>query len=255
MNWRLANGLLELELATRPCNEISTKALEQLESFLPSLKGARALVIHSTVEAGFCAGADLRELYTRGRNLESDERVARVRDFLMRIHRVLDTIDAAPIPTIAAVHGVCFGGGLELALACDMIVADQTARFAFPELRLGLIPGFGGIPRLRRDISNALVRDLLFTGRSLNARRAHEAGLISQVVKPGATRRAALGAAAQALKFDTRAVAACKAFAKPLVRDETRQEIEVFLELFEREAVQDALKRFVENDGPMPYLA
>jgi len=71
--------------------------------------------------------------------------------------------------TVAAVHGVVFGGGFELALTCDMIVADRTARFCFPELRLGLIPGFGGIPRLKRDLGNGLVRDLLMTGRSISA--------------------------------------------------------------------------------------
>ena len=113
--------------------------------------------------------------------LNGAERVAGVRDFLERIHAVLNAIDAAPFVTIAAVHGICFGGGLELALACDIIVADKMARFAFPELRLGLIPGFGGIPRLKRDLGNAFMRDLLLTGRSVNAARAQAVGLVSQL--------------------------------------------------------------------------
>ena len=83
----------------------------------------------------------------------------------------MNAIDAAPLTTIAAVHGVTFGGGFELALACDLIVADKMARFCFPELRLGLIPGFGGIPRLKRDLGNAVVRDLLLTGRSIKRPR------------------------------------------------------------------------------------
>ena len=87
--------------------------------------------------------------------MEKDEAAKGVRDFLERIHRVLNLIDAAPLTTIAAVHGVTFGGGFELALACDLIIADKMARFCFPELRLGLIPGFGGIPRLKRDLGNA----------------------------------------------------------------------------------------------------
>ena len=74
------------------------------------------------------------------------------RHFIDRIHAVFNTIDACPLTTIAAVNGVVFGGGFELALVCDLIVADKTARFCFPELRLGLIPGFGGIPRLERDL-------------------------------------------------------------------------------------------------------
>jgi len=70
-------------------------------------------------------------------------------------------------------------------LTCDVLVADKTARFCFPELRLGIVPGFGGIPRLRRELGNAVVRDILMTGRSLNAKKAQAVGLVSQVVAPG----------------------------------------------------------------------
>ena len=124
-----------------------------------SAREAHALIIYSAMKSGFCAGADLRELYHRSQDMEKARRSEGVRDFLERIHRVLNTIDAAPLTTIAAVHGVTFGGGFELALACDLIIADKMARFCFPELRLGLIPGFGGIPRLKRDLGNAVVRD------------------------------------------------------------------------------------------------
>ena len=68
----------------------------------------------------------------------------------------MNALDTAPLTTIAAVHGVTFGGGFELALTCDLIIADKMARFCFPELRLGLIPGFGGIPRLKRDLGNSV---------------------------------------------------------------------------------------------------
>jgi len=255
MKWSRQGRRLELELDRPPCNEIGSFALEELERFLPEIESAGALVVHSSVKAGFCAGADLRELYTRGRELEQEQRLDAVRDFLTRIHAVLDRLDAAPIPTVAAVHGVVFGGGLELALCCDLIVADATARFAFPELRLGLVPGFGGIPRLRRDVSNSLVRDLLFTGRSLGAARAHAAGLVSQLTAPGRALEGARAAAAQMLKFDAPAVAAAKAFLKPLPRPAGRREIEIFLDLFRRPAVQEALQRFAENEtGPLPYL-
>src|SRR5260221_14395279 len=104
-----------------------------------------------------------------------------VREFRERLHSVMNGFDAAPLTTIAAVHGVCFGGGFELALVCDVIIADKMARFAFPELRLGLIPGFGGIPRLKRDLGNGFVRDLLLTGRSVNATRAQAVGLVAQL--------------------------------------------------------------------------
>jgi enoyl-CoA hydratase/carnithine racemase len=76
--------------------------------------------------------------------MDGQSAVKGVREFLERIHAVLNRLDASPLTTIAAVHGVCFGGGFELALVCDLIIADKMARFCFPELRLGLIPGFGG---------------------------------------------------------------------------------------------------------------
>ena len=152
---------------------------------------AHALIIYSELKSGFCAGADLRELYERSQAMEKSKAVQGVRDFLERIHRVLNRIDAASLTTIAAVHGVTFGGGFELALVCDLIIADKMARFCFPELRLGLIPGFGGIPRLKRDLGNAVVRDLLLTGRSFNATKAQQIGLVSQVVAEGEALRAA----------------------------------------------------------------
>src|SRR5262249_33114582 len=150
-----------------------------------------------------------------------------VRDFLERIHRVMNTIDAAPLTTIAAVNGIAFGGGLELALVCDLIIADRLARFCFPELRLGLIPGFGGIPRLKRDLGNGVVRDLLLTGRSFNATKAQTAGLVSQVVGEGEVLRAARSTAAQIGKFDRRTTIAAKKFIKQIPYHELKQEIDI----------------------------
>ena len=151
LSWELKNGVVELTLHRPPCNELGSVALGELERFTSAFEGGlqrqgHALIICSDLKSGFCAGADLRELYERSQAMGKAEGLRGVRDFLERIHRVLNLIDAAPITTIAAVHGVTFGGGFELALVCDLIIADKMARFCFPELRLGLIPGFGGIP-------------------------------------------------------------------------------------------------------------
>jgi len=177
-----------------------------------------------------------------------------VREFLERIHKVLNTLDASPLTTIAAVHGVTFGGGLELALACDLIIADKMARFCFPELRLGLIPGFGGIPRLKRDLGNAIVRDLLLTGRSINATKAASVGLVSQVVAEGQALDVARTTAAQIKKFDRKTSATAKRFMKPIPYAELRQEIELFCELLARPAVDEGLRKFVESADVLPYL-
>jgi enoyl-CoA hydratase/carnithine racemase len=177
-----------------------------------------------------------------------------VRDYLERIHRVLNTIDASPLTTIAAVHGVTFGGGFELALVCDLIIADKMARFCFPELRLGLIPGFGGIPRLKRDLGNAVVRDLLLTGRSFNATKVQQVGLVSQVVAEGEALRVARATAAQLGKFDRRTAVAAKRFIKPIPYEELREEIDIFCELFMRPAVEAGLRKFAESEDAQPYL-
>jgi enoyl-CoA hydratase/carnithine racemase len=156
--------------------------------------------------------------------------------------------------SIAAVHGVCFGGAFELALTCDLIIADKTARFCFPELRHGFIPGGGGIPRLKRDAKNAFVRDLLLTGRSINAEKAHSTGLVSQLAGAGHALQIARFAAAQMNKLDPAARAAAKQFIKPVPREELRQEIDVFCELFSRPSVMDGLRQFVETPDRWPYL-
>jgi enoyl-CoA hydratase/carnithine racemase len=177
-----------------------------------------------------------------------------VRDFLERIHRVLNAIDASPLTTIAAVHGVTFGGGFELALVCDLIVADKMARFCFPELRLGLIPGFGGIPRLKRDLGNAVVRDLLLTGRSFNANKASAVGLVSQLAAEGEALRVARATAAQVKKFDRSTSAAAKRFVKPIPYEELQREIDLFCDLFTQPAVEAGLRKFVESTDAQPYL-
>jgi enoyl-CoA hydratase/carnithine racemase len=258
ISWSVHDGTIEMSLDRAPCNEIGSLALAEFEKFaaaLPALENScHALIISSARSAGFCAGADLRELYTESQKLAMGERVAGLHEFLERIHSVMNAIDAAPLTTIAAVHGVCFGGGFELALVCDLIIADKMARFCFPELRLGLIPGFGGIPRLKRDLGNGVVRDLLLTGRSMNATKAQTVGLVSQVVAEGDALRVARATAAQINKFDRGTASAAKAFIKPIPYEELRREIEIFCELFTRPAVEAGLRKFVENTGPLPYL-
>ncbi len=258
LSWSLKDGVIELALHRKPLNEIGSLTLTELEQFAAVLgdleQEAHTLIIHSELKAGFCAGADLRELYARALGLGQDQAVQGVRDFLERVHRVFNRIDAAPLTTIAAVHGVTFGGGFELALVCDLIIADKMARFCFPELRLGLIPGFGGIPRLKRDLGNGVVRDLLLTGRSFNATKAQQAGLVSQVVSEGESVRAARATAAQLSKFDRQTSSAAKRFIKPVPHEELRREIDIFCELFPRPAVQAGLKKFVESKDAQPYL-
>ena len=258
LRWEWHDGLIELTLDSAPANEIGLAMLEELERFVAAMDSlapeTSACIIYSERKQGFSAGADLRELYHGAAQLSEKERLSGVRAFIGRIHAVFNAIDAAPFTTIAAVHGVCFGGGFELALICDIIVADKMARFAFPELRLGLIPGFGGIPRLKRDLGNVFIRDLLLTGRSVNAARAQSVGLVAQLAAEGEALRIARATATQIAKFDGVTRAAAKKFIKPIPHEELRREIDLFCELFARPTVMAALKKFVESTDAMPYL-
>src|SRR6202022_2628220 len=251
LRWEWCDGTIELTLDREPANEIGTATLAELEQFVAAFPAlppeTSACIISSARKHGFSAGADLREPSRTPEPLSEKDRITGARQFLQRIHAVLNALDTAPFVTIAAVHGVCFGGGFELALACDIIIADKMARFAFPELRLGLIPGFGGIPRLKRDLGNAFIRDLLFTGRSINASRAHAVGLVGQLAAEGEAHKVAHATAAQISKFDATARAAAKKFIKPLPQDELRREIDLFCELFARPTVMAALKKVVES--------
>lgn len=259
-SWGLKDSLLEVVLHREPCNEIGTTTLEEWERLVELLPGAfargdaAAIVVSSAQPAGFCAGADLRELQSRMASLGSKERRSGIREFLSRIHRVMTSLDESPIPTIGALHGVVFGGGFELALTMDLLVVDRTTRFGFPELRLGLIPGFGGIPRLKRELGNARVRDLLLTGRTLGADRAHDVGLVAQLVPEGRAIEHARGVARQIAKFDPIAAAAAKRFVKHVPREELELEIELFTDLFLRPVVEESLRSFVSRDDPHPYL-
>jgi enoyl-CoA hydratase len=258
LSWQLKDGVIELALDREPCNEIGSENLAELETFastLPAIEAqAHALIIHSERACGFCAGADLRELYRRSQEMPRTEAARELRSFLERIHRVMNAIDGSSLVTIAAVHGVVFGGGFELALTCDLIIADKTARFCFPELRLGLIPGFGGIPRLKRDLGNAIVRDLLLTGRSFNATKMQQAGLVSQLVGEGEALRVARATAAQLKKFDRQTAASAKQFIKTIPYEELKKEIDLFCDLFTSPAVEAGLRKFVESTEAQPYL-
>ncbi|MFH1016945.1 MAG: enoyl-CoA hydratase/isomerase family protein [Pseudomonadota bacterium] len=252
----LSDRVYELALFREPCNEIGTEMLRALERALDEIdpKKGRALVIYSRQKNGFSAGADLRELHGGMLSRPQAEHSPLLKEFLDRVHTVMDRLDLLPLPTVGAIHGVCFGGGFELALTCDLLVADQTARFCFPELRLGILPCFGGIPRLKRELGNCVVRDLLLTGRSINARKAAELGLVSQVVAPGEAVAVARTMARQVAKFDSVTVAEAKAFIKRLPHEELAREKELAIRLFGRPVVLAALQKFVDSTDAHPYL-
>jgi methylglutaconyl-CoA hydratase len=133
-----------------------------------------AVVLTGAGDKAFCAGADLRE--RRSFSLEQ------TRAFLRDLNALVDQIATFPRPVIAALNGAAFGGGLELALACDLRLCVEGAQLGLPEVRLGIIPGAGGTQRLSRLCGVGVAKELILTGRRIDAARAREVGLVNAVV-------------------------------------------------------------------------
>ncbi|MEZ4704302.1 MAG: enoyl-CoA hydratase/isomerase family protein [Bdellovibrionota bacterium] len=215
---QLKDDVATLGLDFAPCNEIGPQFLEELTLALDWTRTneAKAVVIHSQRKEGYCAGADLRKLHSEISRKDPQEYLDPLKSFLVGVHHIFSRLDQLPIPVVTAVHGLCFGGGFELALTADVVVAETSARFAFPELRLGLIPCFGGIPRLKREVGNAIIRDILFTGRSINAEKAKEMGWVGHVTKEGKGLAMAQSIAKQMTKFDAHTFAQAKNLSKEI---------------------------------------
>ncbi len=134
----------------------------------------RAAILTGAGDKAFVAGADIAEM--------SELTAAQAKAFSEAGHRIGYVIENASFPVIAAVNGYALGGGCELALACDFIYASDKARFGQPEVNLGLMPGFGGTQRLARRVGVGRARELVYTGDAIGAQRAHEMGLVNEVV-------------------------------------------------------------------------
>ncbi|MFQ6147268.1 enoyl-CoA hydratase/isomerase family protein [Streptomyces seoulensis] len=173
-------------------NAVSTdmaRAIAGACAALAADRDARVVVLTSSHERAFCVGADLKE-----RNSFSDADLMRQRPVARGAYTgVLEL----PMPTIAAVHGFALGGGFELALSCDVIVADRTAVVGLPEVSVGVIPGGGGTQLLPRRVGAARAAELIFTARRLEAAEAHGLGLVDQLVGEGEDRTEALALAAR----------------------------------------------------------
>lgn len=134
----------------------------------------RVLVLTGGGEKAFVAGADISELATFN--------ALQAKNFSQSGHRVIDKLQQLPIAVIAAVNGFALGGGTEIALACDFIYASEKAKFGLPEINLGIMPGFGGTQRLPRLIGANMAKELIFTGRMIDAGEARRIGMVNAVV-------------------------------------------------------------------------
>lgn len=173
-------------------NALGSATADRLKQTLADLRDnddVRALVITGAGRA-FSAGADLGEI-------ESFTAPGQFRAFVGRLTEAFALLEDFPKPSVAAVHGFAFGGGLELALACDLRVAERGTRLGLPEMRLGVLPGAGGTQRLPRLVPPAIAKQMILTGEPIDAERAHALGLVNELAEPGGALKTAEALAAK----------------------------------------------------------
>ena len=231
----------------RALNALSFALLTDLARAIEALDAdpdVRAIVLTGSGTRAFAAGADIAELTE-----QTSASLAASEGF-----RGWDRVAAAATPTIAAVRGYALGGGCELAMACDLIVAGSDAVFGQPEILLGIIPGGGGTQRLARAIGAARAMELILTGRSIRAEEAARLGLVTKVVPAEETLDAALDLAAEIAALPAGAVRAAKAAVRaaaelPLARGVDRERA-LFRERFGTPDQVEGMRAFLEKRPP-----
>ena len=238
-------GVVVVRLQNPPMNALSQELLQQLRDIARQL-GADASVKAVVVAGGekaFAAGADISEF--------GDQDAARA--IAQGFREAFDALAAIPRPVIASIRGYALGGGLELAMACDLRVAGETARLGQPEILLGIIPGAGGTQRLARLVGPARAKEIIWSGRQVRADEAYAIGLVDRVVAPGEEEHAARHWATELAKGPVVAMGLAKrvvddGLGRPLA-DGLDLERDAFVEVFGTDDARAGVQSFLA-DGP-----
>lgn len=232
--------------AMNALNAETLKSISSLIDFVEKDHDVRVLILTGKGEKAFVAGADIKSFEAMSPQQAGD--------FAREGQATFSRLEDLAKPVIAAVNGFALGGGLELALACDMIVASEKAKFGLPECTLGLIPGFGGTVRLPRLVGTAKALELTLTGNMLNAQEALACGLAVKVVPHGEALKAALELAQAmvarapfALGYIKKSILAGRGRS---VADASEIEAGLFGEVFKTEDKNEGVRAFLEKRAP-----
>ncbi|MCB0333269.1 MAG: enoyl-CoA hydratase/isomerase family protein [Bdellovibrionales bacterium] len=243
-------SLLRVEI-NRPksLNALNREVLESLRTTFEELKGdtsLRAVIITGAGEKAFVAGADIQSM--------SDLDEAGIRSYVELGQQVMRSIEQCHVPVIAAVNGFALGGGLELALSCDIILASSKAKLGQPEVNLGIIPGFGGTQRLIYRCGVGTARRLCYTGDILSAEEGARLGIVDQVFEPEALLEQAHAMAQTIASKGPLAVWGAKEVIREaqdgLLCEGLSKEVEKFLELFQSADRKEGMAAFLEKRTP-----
>ncbi len=246
----ICDGVAEVTLSRpKALNAINRQMLEELCAVLGELQETarvRAVILTGAGDKAFVAGADIAEM--------AEMSVLSARAFSRLGHRVLAMIEDLPVPVLAAVGGYALGGGCELALACDIIYASDRAKFGQPEVKLGLIPGFGGLVRLPRKVGQAVASEWILSGEVYGAEVAKEVGLVREVLKPDELLPRVRQVASLMAQRGPMAVRAAKrVLVRGLATDAATaaaMEQESFARLFDTEDMREGTRAFLDKRDP-----
>ena len=240
-------GVLTLS-RPKALNALNSQVMAELGIFLSEVveKDLRALIVTGEGEKSFVAGADIKEM--------ADYSEKEAREMAERGHKVFKGFEALDFPVIAAVNGFALGGGLELALSCDFIIASESAKFGLPEVSLGLIPGYGGTQRLSRVIGLNNTRRLVFTGDMIKADEAQKIGLVSLCVAQDELMPMALKTAKTIASRGPKAVAYAKEVINMASHLHISEALDVetgyFAKTFETKDHSEGISAFIEKRAP-----
>lgn len=230
-------------------NALSPEMLDAIEGHLDTIEREpelRAVIITGAGEKAFTAGADINHM-RQATALEA-------RAWAKKGHAVTNRIEAFPRPVIAAVNGYALGGGCELALACDIRLASERARFGLPEVTLGILPGWGGTQRMARATSPGFAKELIFTGRYVDAQEALAAGLANHVYPPEELMDRAMELAEKIATMPPGQIASAKEIVNLALEGDLQghlaRELDAFALAFGTEDQREGMAAFVEKRAP-----
>ena len=244
------NKLAIVTIDNPPLNVISKQVFQRLLEIFTQLEDddeVVAVLITGAGDMAFAAGADIKEFPQMMGNPKMKETVR-------ESHVILTKIDQFPKPTIAVLNGMTLGGGCELALACDLRVAETNVQIGLPEVKLGLFPGAGGTQRLSRLVGNAKAKEIIFTGDPLTAQEAEKIGLVNKVVEEGnglmESKKLASRMTRHSLQALSRIKKAIDEGSESSLEHGLEIEANLFEEIFQTEDVKEGVAAFLEKRKP-----
>lgn len=249
LNLTIEGGLATVELNRPPANAVNAEWLDAFEQMMDTVRDRPDVaVIHlRSTQKLFCAGADL---HLMSESLKSSAGVDEMMSVVSRMQRAFESLSRLPKVTLAEIGGAALGGGFELALACDLRIASDTAVVGLPEARLGLLPGAGGTQRLTQMVGPGRAARLILGAETVNGSEAYELGLIQWACSSESLSEKAREIAHRIAGMSPLALAACKrciAAALPTMDYGMQLELSGTRTLYASEETQSLVRRFVEN--------